>query len=242
MIDKEQFTTRKKPINDRLFGRILLLGMTILFSGLAIAHGVDEQTRLFLQSNTGANFIPFMYIGAKHMITGYDHLLFLCGVIFFLFRTRDILIYVSLFTLGHSTTLLLGVLMEVQLNAYLIDAVIALSIVYKGFDNLGGFRKLLGKSPNSKLVVFIFGLFHGFGLATKLQEFQLPQDGLLSNLIAFNVGVELGQFAALAMILIAISAWRRHNSFMRFATVSNTLLMGSGFLLMALQLSLYFQS
>ncbi|MBB6519981.1 HupE/UreJ family protein [Pseudoteredinibacter isoporae] len=236
----------KKPISNRYSMRRIVCyfaaAALFLFSSLTFAHGVDEQTRLFLQSNTGANFIPFMYIGAKHMITGYDHLLFLFGVIFFLFRTRDVLIYVSLFTLGHSTTLLLGVLMEVQLNAYLIDAIIALSIVYKGFDNLGGFRRILGHSPNSKLVVFIFGLFHGFGLATKLQEFQLPEDGLLTNLLAFNVGVELGQFAALAIIVIAISAWRRHDSFMRFATVSNTLLMSAGFLLMALQLTSYFQS
>lgn len=239
------FFTNKKPTNNRFLQHNPILRTLILFLGLALslplfAHGVDEQTKLFIQNNVGANIIPFMYIGAKHMITGYDHLLFLFGVIFFLFKTKDILIFVSLFTLGHSSTLLLGVLAEIKLNAYLIDAVIALSIVYKGFDNLGGFRRLLGFSPNAKVVVFIFGLFHGFGLATKLQEFDIPKDGLLSNLLAFNVGVEFGQFAALAIILILISAWRRHSSFLRFATASNTLLMSAGFLLMALQLTSYF--
>ncbi|MBA6363306.1 HupE/UreJ family protein, partial [Colwellia sp. BRX8-8] len=175
----------------------------------AFAHGVDESTRAFLLQNTGVQIIPFLYIGAKHMVTGYDHLLFLVGVLFFLYRSRDVLLYVSMFTLGHSLTLLFGVISDIQVNAYLIDAIIGLSVVYKGFDNLGGFNRLFGKSPNAKLAVLIFGLFHGFGLATKLQEFQLPDDGLITNLIAFNVGVELGQFTALAFILLVINFWRK---------------------------------
>lgn len=221
---------------------VIMLCLLSLASFEAFAHGVDEKTRLFLQNNTGVQFFPFMYIGAKHMITGYDHLLFLAGVIFFLYKSRDILLYVSMFTLGHSVTLLLGVWADIQVNAYLIDAIIGLSVVYKGFDNLGGFKRTLGYSPNPKLAVLIFGLFHGLGLATKLQEFQLPQEGLLTNLIAFNLGVELGQFAALICILLAISFWRKHHSFTLFSTASNTLLMSAGFMLLGFQLTGYFTS
>jgi hypothetical protein len=208
----------------------------------AFAHGVDDNTRAFLQQNTGVQIIPFLYIGAKHMVTGYDHLLFLVGVLFFLYKSRDVLVYVSMFTLGHSLTLLFGVISDVQVNAYLIDAIIGLSVVYKGFDNLGGFNRLFGKSPNAKLAVLIFGLFHGFGLATKLQEFQLPSDGLLVNLIAFNVGVELGQFTALAFILLMINFWRTHSSFTYFAKSTNCLLMSAGFMLFGFQLTGYLVS
>ena len=228
--------------NNRLIILLLTLAVVVLLPLEVMAHGVDEKTRLFLQNNTGVQFFPFMYIGAKHMVTGYDHLLFLAGVIFFLYKSREILLYVSMFTLGHSLTLLFGVWWDIQVNAYLIDAIIGLSVVYKGFDNLGGFKQTIGFSPNPKVAVLIFGLFHGFGLATKLQEFQLPQDGLITNLLAFNLGVELGQFAALTFILLSISFWRKHSSFNVFSTTSNTLLMSAGFMLMGFQLTGYFIS
>ena len=224
---------------------ILITLIALIALGLpfeTLAHGVDESTRAFLLQNTGVQIIPFLYIGAKHMVTGYDHLLFLVGVLFFLYRSRDVLLYVSMFTLGHSITLLFGVMSDIEVNAYLIDAIIGLSVVYKGFDNLGGFQRLLGKSPNAKLAVLIFGLFHGFGLATKLREFQVPDDGLIANLIAFNVGVELGQFTALAFILLMINIWRKHSSFTRFATNANCLLMSAGFMLIGFQLTGYFIS
>jgi hypothetical protein len=204
------------------------------------AHGVDDKTRAFLEQNTGVQFFPFLYIGAKHMITGYDHLLFLVGVIFFLSRSRDVLLYVTMFTIGHSSTLLFGVLSDIQVNAYLIDAIIGFSVIYKGFDNLGGFKRCLNKQPSTQWAVLIFGLVHGFGLATKLQEFQLPADGLITNLIAFNIGVELGQFAALVFILIAINAWRKSPTFQQFSTVTNTALMSTGVMLMGFQLTGYF--
>jgi hypothetical protein len=223
-----------------LFSLIALMALLLPFD--VFAHGVDEDTRAFLLQNTGVQIIPFLYIGAKHMVTGYDHLLFLVGVLFFIYRSRDVLLYVSMFTLGHSLTLLFGVISDIQVNAYLIDAIIGLSVVYKGFDNLGGFTRLLGKSPNTKFVVLIFGLFHGFGLATKLQELQLPADGLIANLIAFNIGVELGQFTALAFILLIINFWRRHHSFKRFAISTNSLLMSAGFMLIGFQLTGYFVS
>jgi hypothetical protein len=216
----------------------LLLGL--LLSPALLAHGVDANTQHFLSVNQGVAIGPFLYIGAKHMVTGYDHLLFLVGVIFFLFRVRDVLVYVSLFTLGHSLTLLFGVLKGINVNPYLIDAIIGLSIVYKAFDNLGGFRQLLGFQPNNKVAVAVFGLFHGFGLATKLQDFALPQANLWKNLLAFNVGVEVGQFVALFFILIALGFWRRSPSFYTFATATNTLLMTGGLILFGYQLTGYF--
>ncbi|MCK5830497.1 MAG: HupE/UreJ family protein [Methylococcales bacterium] len=219
---------------------IIFTFLLLLTSRYCFAHGVDSNTEQFLTTNRDAAIGPFLYFGAKHMVTGYDHLLFLVGVIFFLFRSRDILIYVSLFTLGHSLTLLLGVLNHINVNAYLIDAVIGFSIVYKGFDNLGGFKRLFGFQPNTKVAVLIFGLFHGFGLATKLQDFSLPQENLFTNLLAFNVGVELGQFIALLFILTILSFWRRHHSYFSFSITSNTLLMSGGLVLIGYQLTGYF--
>ncbi|MFA6162305.1 MAG: HupE/UreJ family protein [Methylobacter sp.] len=213
--------------------------LLFLLSPSVLAHGVDANTERFLLANQGVAIGPFLYIGAKHMVTGYDHLLFLIGVIFFLFRTRDVLLYVSLFTLGHSLTLLFGVLNNVAVNPFLIDAIIGLSIVYKGSDNLGGFRRLFGFQPNTKIAVMVFGLFHGFGLATKLQDFSLPQAELWKNLLAFNVGVEIGQFVALLFILIALDFWRRHKSFYSFSTATNTLLMTGGLILFGYQLTGY---
>lgn len=220
----------------------LMACATFLFSTFANAHGVDETTKQFISVNQGVAFIPFIYIGAKHMITGYDHLLFLLGVIFFLYRNKDVLIYVSLFAAGHSITLLTGVLADINVNAYIVDAIIGFSIVYKGFDNLGGWKKLLSWQPSTKGAVAIFGLIHGFGLATKLQELQLPSDGLIANLIAFNIGVELGQLLALGIILIIINIWRRSATYLQFATVSNTLIMASGFMFIGYQVTGYLQS
>jgi hypothetical protein len=217
----------------------LLLSLLAISTNL-FAHGVDASTKNFLTANQGVAIEPFLYIGAKHMVTGYDHLLFLVGVIFFLFRVRDVLVYVSLFTLGHSLTLLFGVLKGINVNSYLIDAIIGLSIVYKAFDNLGGFRRLLGFQPNNKVAVAVFGLFHGFGLATKLQDFALPQANLWKNLLAFNVGVEMGQFVALFFILIILGFWRRSPSFYTFAIATNTLLMTGGLTLFGYQLTGYF--
>ncbi|OUR82367.1 hypothetical protein A9Q75_06555 [Colwellia psychrerythraea] len=216
-----------------------LLILCAMASVEAFAHGVDDSTRNFLQNNSGIQIIPFMYIGAKHMVTGYDHLLFLVGVLFFLHRSKDVLLYVSMFTVGHSLTLMTGVLANIQVNAYLIDAIIGFSVVYKGFDNLGGFKHFFEKQPNPKAAVLIFGLFHGFGLATKIQEFKLPSEGLATNLLAFNVGVELGQFIALMFILLAINYWRSFESFDRFSKVTNTALMSAGFMLVGMQLTGY---
>ncbi|MCW8885500.1 MAG: HupE/UreJ family protein [Motiliproteus sp.] len=211
---------------------ILLIGLP----GLTFAHGVTAGDQGYIQEISGVNLLPFIYLGAKHMVTGYDHLLFLFGVIFFLYRLSHIGIYVSLFALGHSTTLLLGVYLDIPANAYLIDAIIGLSVVYKALDNLGAFQRWFGVQPNTKAATLIFGFFHGFGLATKIQEFEIAPDGLLANLIAFNVGVEIGQLIALALILILMGFWRRSPGFFRHAYHSNVALMSGGFMLMGYQL------
>lgn len=206
----------------------------------AFAHGVASGDRGFIEQSSGALPGPFIYLGAKHMVTGYDHLLFLAGVIFYLFRLREIGLYVSLFAIGHSLTLLAGVLGGFSINAWLVDAVIGFSVLYKALDNLGYLQRWLGFSPDSRLATLVFGLIHGCGLASKLLEFELAEDGLLANLIAFNVGVELGQLLALAVILIAMSWWRRTPAFPRQASSANRLLAGCGLALMAYQLTGFF--
>src|SRR5215470_10388960 len=211
-----------------------------IFSTTVAAHGVSGKDAVFLQGLSGRAVGPLMYLGAKHMVTGYDHLLFLVGVIFFLHRLKDVLLYVSLFTIGHSTTLLAGVLGGVHANPYIIDAIIGFSVVYKAFDNMDGFKRFLGFQPNTRLAVLIFGLFHGFGLATKLQEFTLAKTGLVANIVSFNVGVEIGQVLALTGVLIAFSYWRTRPGFLQHAFVTNTLLMVGGFMLVGYQLTGYF--
>ena len=216
---------------------LLVLAATLLAAPDALAHGMDEDDRSFVQGAGGINIPAYVYLGAKHMVTGYDHLLFLLGVIFFLFRLKDIATYVTLFAVGHSITLLAGVLLDIRANAYAVDAIIGLSVAYKALDNLGGFQTLLGFTPNQKAAVLVFGLFHGFGLATKLQELALSRDGLVANLVSFNVGVEAGQMLALCCILIAMTFWRRTASFARNAVLANAALMVAGFVLVGYQLA-----
>jgi hypothetical protein len=221
---------------------LTLLGLAFLpvFGADALAHGVAEGDKGYIQEITGINLLPFMYLGAKHMVTGYDHLLFLFGVIFFLYRLSHIGIYVSLFAIGHSTTLLLGVIFDTNVSAYLIDAIIGLSVVYKALDNLGAYQRWFGFQPNTKLATLVFGLFNGFGLATKIREFDIAPDGLIPNLLAFNVGVEVGQLLALAAILILMGYWRRTDSFWRHAYTANVAIMTAGFMLTGYQLTGWF--
>ncbi len=216
------------------------LGLVLLLlGGAALAHGVAPGDQSFLQNASGVQLAPFIYLGAKHMVTGYDHLLFLVGVIFFLYRLRDVAGYVTLFAVGHSVTLLYGVLSGLKVDPYIVDAIIGFSVVYKALDNLGAFKTWFGVQPNTKAAVLIFGFFHGFGLATKLQDFSLSADGLVPNMLAFNVGVEIGQVLALSAILIAMTYWRAAPSFVRHATTANVLLMVAGFVLVGYQLTGY---
>ena len=235
-----------EPLERLPRGLVLSIGLALgllCLDGLmsqALAHGVAAGDKGYIQETSGVVFFPFVYLGAKHMITGYDHLLFLFGVIFFVYRMKDVGIYVTMFAIGHSLTLLLGVLAGVSVSSYLVDAIIGLSIVYKALDNLGAYQRWFGVQPNTKAATLIFGLFHGFGLATKLQDFQLSPDGLFWNLIAFNIGVELGQLLALGAILIAMGFWRRTDGFWKHAYAANVVLMTLGFVLTGYQLVGYF--
>lgn len=212
----------------------------VLFQENALAHGVAAGDKGYIQEISGINLLPFTYLGAKHMVTGYDHLLFLLGVIFFVYKLPHIAIYVSLFAVGHSITLLAGVYFNIPANAYLIDAIIGLSVIYKALDNLGAYQRWFGYQPDTKVATLIFGLFHGFGLATKIQEFEMSADGLLANLIAFNIGVEIGQLLALSSILIVMSFLRCHANFLKHAYTANVYLMGAGFMLVGYQMTGYF--
>ena len=217
----------------------MVFAVAMLWPASAAAHGVARGDARFLQTLQGAAIAPLIYLGAKHMVTGYDHLLFLVGVIFFLYRLKDVVQYVSLFTIGHSVTLLAGVLGGFHANAFVVDAIIGLSIVYKAFENMGGFRRLLGWQPDTRAAVLIFGLCHGLGLATKLQAFTLPTPGLVANIVSFNVGVEIGQMLALTAVLIALSYWRTRQGFLRHAFMTNAVLMACGFVLAGYQMTGY---
>ena len=202
----------------------------------ALGHAVSGGDAAFVGAIDGVAVAPFVYLGAKHMVTGYDHLLFLAGVIFFLHRLREVVLYVTLFTAGHSLTLLAGVLGGWRANPWIVDAIIGFSIVYKAFENLDGFRRVFGVAPNPRVAVFVFGLFHGLGLATKLQDLLVSPQGRVANLVSFNAGVELGQFTALALLLAAFAVWRSRRDFPRHAFAANVALMTGGFLLAGYQL------
>ena len=219
----------------RLWPLVLIAGL-LLVAGPALAHDVSEADRAAVQGIEGPAFVPFLYLGAKHMVTGYDHILFLIGVVFYLFRLRDVVIYVSMFTIGHSLTLMGGVLLGTGANPYLIDAIIGLSVAYKAVENLGGFRRI-GLSIDTRLAVLVFGLFHGMGLATKLQDLALSENGLLVNLIGFNIGVEVGQVIVLAVVLSVLNLWRKSPSFNAGARYANVALVAAGLALTAYQLA-----
>lgn len=228
------------PARDAVRPIALALALLLLTPALALAHGITTGDKGYIQSIVGVHLIPYMYLGAKHMVTGYDHLLFLLGVIFFLYRLRDVGLYVTLFAVGHTLTLITGVLTGFSVNAYLIDAIIGLSVVYKALDNLGAFPRWFGFQPDTKALTLVFGLFHGFGLATKILDYEMAPDGLVPNLVAFNVGVEVGQLLALSAILVVMTHWRQTASFVRHAYTTNVAIMSAGFVLMGFQVAGYF--
>ncbi len=241
--DRRCSSTRNPLVSDKFNLRLissLLFVVSMLAAPLFVyAHNISEANAGFVQGIEGQALIPFMYLGAKHMVTGYDHLLYLLGVVFFLRRLKDVLLYVSLFTLGHSITLVTGVLLGLNVNAYLIDAIIGLSVAYKAFENINGFKQVFGFQLNARAAVLIFGLFHGLGLATKLQELALAKDGLVVNMLSFNIGVEIGQALALAVVVTLLTQWRRHPNFQDHAFIANMILMTSGFLLAGYQFTAY---
>ena len=222
--------------------KILCLAIALILGSatLAFAHNVTEDDAGYIQEIWGVHVIPFFYLGAKHMVTGYDHILFLFGVVFFLYRMKAVALYVSLFAIGHSTTMLLGVMLGWGMNAYVVDALIGLSVVYKALDNLGAYQRWFGVQPNTQAATLIFGLIHGTGLATKILDYKIASEGLLPNLLAFNIGVEIGQIMALAVILIAMGFWRRTDKFFDQAYTTNVVMISSGFILAGYQAVGYF--
>ncbi|MBC7781919.1 MAG: HupE/UreJ family protein [Proteobacteria bacterium] len=218
---------------------LLLILAALLIPLQSLGHGISEADR---QSMLEGGYWLYVLLGAKHMLTGYDHLLFLFGVIFFLTGFRDIARFVTAFTLGHCITLILATFLGITWNYYLVDAIIALSVIYKGFDNNGGFQKYFDmRSPSLLGAVFVFGLLHGFGLSTRLQQLPLGDDNLamLGRILSFNVGVEVGQIAALSVMVAILSLWRRRESFKRFAHAANVALVYAGGLLVLMQLHGY---
>lgn len=216
---------------------LLLAGALLLWTDSVLAHAVSHGDKGYIQEVIGAKIIPFIYMGAKHMVTGYDHILFLFGVVFFLYGMKQIAVYVTLFAIGHSTTMLLGVYFNFGINSYIIDAIIGFSVVYKALDNLGAFQRWFGFQPDTRLATLLFGFLHGFGLASKILDYDIAPYGLLPNLLAFNVGVEIGQLLALAAILIVMRYWRATASFARQAYAANVVMMAAGFTLMGFQLA-----
>jgi len=234
-------TRRRLLAHPALPVAVLLILVALAIPAEAFAHDVAEGDKAFVRTIDGPAIIPFMYLGAKHMVTGYDHIAFLVGVVFFLRRLKDVLLYVSMFAIGHSLTLIGGVLLETGVNAYIVDAIIGVSVIYKGVENIGGFQKL-GWNFDTRIMVFVFGLFHGLGLATKVLDLGVSQNGLLTNLIAFNVGVELGQVLVLTLVVFALAAWRHTDSFKRYAFAANIVLILVGVGLTAYQIEGYLSS
>jgi len=229
-------------MKDKCFFNIFNISKTVILIstiGSIFAHGVSKETA---NAMIDASLLDYLIFGAEHMITGYDHILFLVGVIFFLTNYWDIIKFVSAFTIGHSITLIFATSFGITANAYLIDAVIAFSVIYKGFENLDGFKHWFSSSaPNLILMVFIFGLIHGFGLSTKLQELPLEDHLNIKQILSFNVGVELGQIAAL-MIIFPLLLLIRGELFKIISKIVNWILVGLGIILLIYQLDGYYTS
>ena len=226
-------------MGGRVWALVSLALVFFLLAHPAFAHAVAQGDKGYIQEISGPHIVPFVYLGAKHMVTGYDHILFLLGVIFFLYGMKEIGLYVTLFAVGHSSTMLLGVWFDFGLNSYIIDAIIGFSVVYKALDNLGAFQRWFGVQPDTRIATLIFGLLHGFGLASKILDYDIAPEGLWLNLLSFNVGVEIGQLLALAAILAVMTRWRRRPAFVRQAYAVNVLMMTAGFALMGYQIAGY---
>jgi hypothetical protein len=221
------------------FHKRLLPALLMLAPLLASAHGISEADR---QRMLDGSYLQYIGLGASHMLTGYDHLLFLLGVVFFLTTFKDVAKFVTVFTVGHCITLIFATYFRISWNYYLVDAIIAISVIYKGFDNNGGFQKHFDmKSPNLLAAVFGFGLLHGFGLSTRLQQLPLGDDnaGMLLRILSFNVGVEVGQIAALLVMVTLLATWRHRPSFRRFSFAANLGLIYAGVYLLFTQLHGY---
>lgn len=215
----------------------MLIALALSYSVTLAAHGVSASDQEILRQG---GLLAYVRVGATHMLTGYDHLLFLTGVIFYLRSIGDVVRFITAFTIGHSITLTGATYLGITADEHLVDAVIALSVLYKGFENLGGFEHYLGrKGPNLLLMVFVFGLIHGFGLSTRLQSFDMGEGQFLAKILCFNVGVELGQVLALIPIVFVIARWRKRADFPAFFKAVNVFLVLAGIALFAYQLYEY---
>ena len=215
-----------------LFVKLLILSVP----SIAFAHGISDSDKSEMVQGTLADFF---YLGAKHMVTGYDHILFLIGVIFFLTRITDIAKFVTAFTVGHSITLVFATFYEISINYYLIDAVIAISVMYKGFENLDGFNKWFSiNAPNKILMVLIFGLIHGFGLSTRLKQIDLGHHQLIYKILSFNGGVEMGQIIALSFAFPLLMLLKKLSG--NISKITNWMLIIAGSFLLIFQLNGYF--
>lgn len=215
---------------------VLLLALVPL---IAFAHGISEEDK---QRMLDGGYVQYIFLGASHMLTGYDHLLFLFGVVFFLTTFKDIVKFVTIFTIGHCLTLIFATYFKITWNFWLVDAIIAVSVIYKGFDNNGGFQRHFNmSSPNLIKMVFAFGLLHGFGLSTRLQQLPLGDDPvhMILRILSFNLGVELGQIVALTVMVAVLSLWRKTSSFGRFSYAANLGLILAGIYLLFVQLHGY---
>lgn len=225
-----------KCIYGLIYG-LVGLGLLLAVPEHALAHGMSEADKLAIIE--GGN-LRYLWLGATHMLTGYDHLLFVFGIIFFLTTFREIVKYITAFTVGHSVTLIFATVNGIQMNYFLIDAVIGLSVAYIAFSNLGGFQKVFGiQPPNLLAMITGLGLIHGFGLSTRLQQLPLSEEHLILNIISFNVGIELGQVLALTAMILLIAGWRKTQSFQPFSLASNYGLVIAGFLLFVMQMHGY---
>ncbi|MDM8559415.1 HupE/UreJ family protein [Thiotrichales bacterium HSG14] len=216
----------------------LLVILVTLVTSQVFGHGMSEAEK---QTIIEGGNLHYILIGATHMLSGYDHLAFVFGIIFFLTRFKDIVKYITAFTLGHSVTLIFATFNAIQVNYFLIDAVIALSVCYIAFVNLDGFKKYLNinNPPNMLGMIVGLGLIHGLGLSTRLQQLPLSEDHLLMNIISFNVGIEVGQISALALMLLLIAAFRKSHAFPTFSLIANYTLILVGSYLFLMQMHGY---
>ncbi len=217
----------------KLFAFSLPVLLSLAVTSQVFAHNVSGGDAALIEAagSFWEKLTLFLYLGAKHMVTGYDHLLFILGIVFLLTNFKSIVKYISYFTIGHSITLIVATLLGIKFNYHIIDAIIGLSVLYKGYDNLYDARKKLRIPIDTKWIIFGFGLVHGFGLSTRLQDLHLPEDNLLAYILSFNVGVEVGQIIVLVFFVWVLNYFRKHRNFEAFKSYANQGLIGAGIFL-----------
>ena len=165
-----------------------------------------------VEYSTWKAFTNYVVVGFEHIIPkGLDHILFVIGLFLLSMKLRPLIWQITSFTVAHSITLALGILGLVQIPASIVEPLIALSIVYVCIENMLS-DKLHAWRP---IIVFSFGLLHGLGFATVLTEIGLSSTHFIAGLVAFNVGIELGQLSVIALCFVAVGAWFSHKDWYR---------------------------